>query len=156
MQKFNFQLNNKNIEVEAPEEMPLLWVLRDLLHLKGTKYGCGLGVCGICTIHLNDQAIRSCQIPIKACQGVSITTIEGLSKNNDHPIQQAWKMANVPQCGFCQPGQMMQAAAIFSNKAKPSAKEIEEQMSGVLCRCGTYPRIEKAIQMIIANDGSKN
>ncbi|UTA49670.1 (2Fe-2S)-binding protein [Simiduia sp. 21SJ11W-1] len=126
--------------------MPLLWVLRDLLQLTGTKYGCGKGLCGACTVHLNGSAVRSCSLPVSAAVGAEITTIEGLSAAGDHPLQQAWKAHKVPQCGYCQAGQIMSAAALLARNASPSRAQIQSAMSGNICRCGTYPRIESAIQ----------
>ena len=147
MTEFELTINGKNTRVSAQPDTPLLWVLRDFLNLKGTKYGCGLGICGICTIHLNGEAIRSCQIPIKAIGSKEITTIEGLSLKGEHPVQQAWEHAHVPQCGYCQTGQIMQAAAIFNKNPDPNTKEIESGMSTVLCRCGTYSRIKEAMEL---------
>ena len=126
--------------------MPLLWVLRDILRLTGTKYGCGLGVCGICTLHLDGKPVKSCLLPVREATGRRITTIEGLSENGDHAVQVAWAEADVPQCGYCQSGQIMQAAALLSAKRRPSDQDIDTAMSAVLCRCGTYPRIKKAIE----------
>lgn len=135
--------------VEAPGEMPLLWVLRDLLDMKGTKYGCGLGICGSCMIMVEGKAKTACLLPVQAVGKQAITTIEGLSGNNDHPIQQAWRTAHVPQCGYCQSGQIMRAAALLQEEPNPSPEQIEAAMSQVLCRCGTYPRIKEAIQSAI-------
>ncbi len=123
--------------------MPLLWFLRDVLDLTGTKFGCGMGLCGACTVHLNGAAVRSCQTPMKAAAGKSITTIEGLAH---HPVQAAWEKANVPQCGYCQSGQIMQAVALLKDKPKPSDKDIDDGMQGNICRCGTYQRIRAAIK----------
>jgi len=142
-------INGTIHEVNASPKMPLLWVLRDLLQLTGTKYGCGLGICGICTVQINGQAERSCQIPIENCLNQSITTIEGLSKDGQHPIQRAWRKAQVPQCGYCQGGQMMQAAALLKAHPNPDTEQVNHAMSTVLCRCGTYPRIQQAIQLAI-------
>lgn len=127
-------------------EMPLLWYLRDVLGLTGAKFGCGVGLCGACTVHVNGQAARSCVTPMREVATKEVTTIEGLEKDGLHPIQRAWMQMNVPQCGYCQVGQMMQAAAFLKNKKKPSDKEIEEAMSGNICRCGTYERIRAAIK----------
>lgn len=127
-------------------EMPLLWYLRDVLGLTGAKFGCGVGLCGACTVHVNGQAARSCVTPMSEVATKEVTTIEGLEKDGLHPIQRAWMQMNVPQCGYCQVGQMMQAAAFLKNKKKPSDKEIEEAMSGNICRCGTYERIRAAIK----------
>ena len=128
-------------------ETPLLWALRDTLGLIGTKYGCGIAVCGACTVHLDGQAVRSCSLPIKFAIEKKITTIEGLSENGDHPVQQAWVEKNVPQCGYCQPGQIMNAAALLKAIPNPSEQEIIQGMSGNICRCGTYNRIKEAIQL---------
>lgn len=139
-------INGKTREVQADPDTPLLWVLRDELGLTGTKYGCGMGLCGACTVHADGEAIRSCSIPISDVKGKKITTIEGLSPNGQHPVQKAWLAENVPQCGYCQPGQIMSAAALLARKkGKLTEAEIEEAMSGNLCRCGTYQRIQKAI-----------
>jgi len=132
--------------VEADPAMPLLWVLRDLLNLTGTKYGCGRGLCGACTVHLNGAAVRACQIPLSAVGGASVTTIEGLSPDRSHPVQRAWLAEQVPQCGYCQSGQIMQAAALLATRPRPSEGEIEAAMAGNICRCGTYPRIRRAIR----------
>ncbi|SMF42845.1 (2Fe-2S)-binding protein [Pseudobacteriovorax antillogorgiicola] len=145
MTRHKLFINNKNYEVEAPDEMPLLWVIRDLLDMKGTKFGCGKGLCGACTIHLNGSAIRSCSTPVAAAKGASITTIEGLSKDGDHPLQQAWQELSVPQCGYCQSGQLMSAAALLETNKKPKDSDIDAAMAGNICRCGTYPRIRKGI-----------
>jgi isoquinoline 1-oxidoreductase alpha subunit len=141
-----FTLNGKPTSIDADPQMPLLWAVRDLLQLTGTKYGCGLGVCGACTVHLDGQAIRSCATPMSVVEGKSITTIEGLSKSADHPVQKAWAEHNVPQCGYCQSGQMMSAAALLANNASPSDEDIDNFMQGNICRCGTYPRIKAAIK----------
>ena len=126
--------------------MPLLWYLRDELSLTGTKFGCGMGLCGCCTVHLNGEAVRSCVTPLKAVAGKKITTIEGLSATGTHPVQVAWEQHNVAQCGYCQPGQIMQAAALLQKTPKPTDAQIESAMDGNLCRCGTYPRIRMAIR----------
>ncbi len=128
--------------------MPLLWVIRDILELSGTKFGCGQGLCGSCTVHLNGTAIRSCVTPVAAAAGQALTTIEGLATDASHPLQKTWVELGVPQCGYCQPGQIMQAASLLQANAKPSAAEIEEAMAGNLCRCGTYTRIREAIQRV--------
>ncbi len=132
-------------EVDADPTTPLLWVLRDYLDMTGTKYGCGAGLCGACTVHLNGRAVRSCVTPLAAAEGQEITTIEGLSKDGDHPVQQAWAKHQVPQCGYCQPGQIMQAAALLAENPSPSSQEIDKAMEGNICRCGTYTRIKAAI-----------
>src|SRR5262249_17523486 len=139
-------VNGKEHEVTAPEEMPLLWVLRDLLGLTGTKYGCGMAQCGACTVHLAGQAVRSCVLPVGAVAGRPVTTIEGLSSGNLHAVQRAWIETDVVQCGYCQPGQIMAAAALLKIKRKPTDAEIDAAMSGNLCRCGTYQRIRAAVR----------
>jgi isoquinoline 1-oxidoreductase subunit alpha len=131
---------------EGDSEMPLLWYLRDVLQLTGTKFGCAMGLCGACTIHIDGTAQRSCQQPLKGAAGKSITTIEGLSEHGDHPLQMAWKEANVPQCGYCQAGQIMQAASLLKQHPKPSDEQIDSAMEGNICRCGTYQRIRGAIK----------
>lgn len=140
-----FTLNAARVSVDADEDMPLLWVVRDLFALTGTKYGCGQGLCGACTVHLDGVAVRSCQIPLRAVGDRSITTIEGLSSEGMHPVQRAWQELQVPQCGYCQPGQIMTAAAFLAQNATPTALEIDAAMRGNLCRCGTYPRIRRAV-----------
>lgn len=139
-------VNGKVYQVDADPDMPLLWVLRDLLGLRGTKFGCGKGLCGACTVHLEGKAVRSCQMPLSAALGVSVTTIEGLSVDASHPVQVAWRDHNVPQCGYCQSGQIMSASALLASNASPSDAQIDSAMSGNLCRCGTYPRIRAAIK----------
>jgi isoquinoline 1-oxidoreductase alpha subunit len=139
-------INGKATQFDGDPEMPLLWYLRDGLDLEGTKFGCGMGLCGACTVHVNGEAARSCLTPMKATAGKRITTIEGLSANGDHPVQRAWQTCNVPQCGYCQPGQMMQAAALLKSKPKPTDAEIDSAMQGNICRCGTYQRIRQAIK----------
>jgi aerobic-type carbon monoxide dehydrogenase small subunit (CoxS/CutS family) len=138
-------INGKSHQVDIPPETPLLWVIRDIVGLKGTKFGCGMGLCGSCTVHLDGDAIRSCLMPVSGAAGKKITTIEGLSQDGDHPVQKAWREINVPQCGYCQAGQIMQAAALLQKNPHPSEAEILEGMNGNLCRCGTYQRIKKAI-----------
>jgi len=140
-----FVLNGKPQTVDVSPEMPLLWVLRDTLKMTGTKFGCGLALCGACTVHIEGEAARSCVTPIANVAGKKITTIEGLSGDGTHPVQQAWMAINVPQCGYCQPGQIMSAVALLSKKASPSDAEIDDAMSGNICRCGTYQRIRQAI-----------
>ncbi len=132
---------------DGDPEMPLLWYLRDVLQLTGSKFGCGMGLCGACTVHVNGEAARSCLTPMSAAGGKEITTIEGLSQNGTHPVQRAWEEIQVPQCGYCQSGQIMQAAALLKQKPKPTDHDIENAMSGNICRCGTYQRIRQAIQV---------
>jgi len=145
MAQFALDVNGRRQIVEAEAEMPLLWVLRDLLNMTGTKYGCGIGLCGACTVHIDGSAIRSCQTPLSVAAGRQITTIEGLGEGQLHPVQQAWIAEQVPQCGYCQPGQMMSAAALLSHKPDPTDADIDDAMAGNLCRCATYFRIRKAI-----------
>jgi aerobic-type carbon monoxide dehydrogenase small subunit (CoxS/CutS family) len=139
-------VNGRARTVDAPADMPLLWVLRDVLGLKGTKYGCGMSVCGMCTVHVDGEATRSCVTPVGNVAGKRITTIEGLSKDGSHPVQRAWMDLDVPQCGYCQAGQIMAAAALLARTAKPTDSQIDQAMDGVLCRCGTYLRIREAIR----------
>ena len=140
------KINGKATKFEGDPEMPLLWYLRDELQYTGTKYGCGIGMCGACTVHVNGEAARSCLTPMKAAAGKSITTIEGLSPKGNHPLQVAWTAANVPQCGYCQSGQIMQAAALLKKTPKPNDRQIDDAMQGNICRCGTYQRIRQAIK----------
>ena len=146
MALFKLKINGKSQEVDVDPKTPMLWVLRDHLNLVGTKYGCGVAQCGACTVHLNGSATRSCQLPVSVVDDNEITTIEGLSEDADHPVQQAWLKIDVPQCGYCQAGQIMNAASLLKSNPKPSDEEIESAMSGNLCRCGTYTRIKKAIK----------
>ena len=145
MQQFTLRVNGNEQKVEVAPDTPLLWVLRDALELTGTKYGCGAGLCGACTVHLDGEATRSCVTPVSAASGKAITTIEGLSKDGTHPLQQAWIAVDVPQCGYCQSGQIMQAAALLAKNPHPSLHDIIDAMQGNLCRCGTYHRIRRAI-----------
>jgi isoquinoline 1-oxidoreductase alpha subunit len=138
-------VNGKPVTVDVPGDMPLLWVLRDALDLRGTKYGCGIAQCGACTVHLDGRAVRSCQTRISAAAGARVTTIEGLSPDGAHPLQQAWQELDVPQCGYCQAGQIMSAAALLATKPKPTDADIDAAMNGNLCRCATYLRIRQAI-----------
>jgi aerobic-type carbon monoxide dehydrogenase small subunit (CoxS/CutS family) len=138
-------INGQAHDVDVAGDTPLLWVLRDTLGLTGTKYGCGVALCGACTVHVDGAPIRSCSTPVEAVAGKPITTIEGLSANRSHPVQQAWIEIDVPQCGYCQSGQIMSAAALLAKNPAPSDADIDQAMSGNLCRCGTYPRIRKAI-----------
>ena len=151
IKKFTVRINKKSHTVEVDENMPLLWVLRDILDMKGTKYGCGVGTCCACTVHLDGNAVRSCQLPISALAKQEITTIEGLAAKGDHPVQKAWLDVDVAQCGYCQSGQIMSAAALLQNTPKPTEEDIENFMSGNICRCGTYTRIKKAIQQAAAS-----
>ena len=141
----SFILNGKSQSVDVDPQMPLLWVLRDTLNMTGTKFGCGMALCGACTVHINGEATRSCITPISAVSGKKITTIEGLSEDGNHPVQQAWVEIDVPQCGYCQCGQIMSAAALLTKKPNPTDSDIDDFMSGNICRCGTYQRIRKAI-----------
>jgi len=145
MKGIAFQLNGRSVRIEVEPEKPLLWVLRDDLGLTGTKYGCGMAICGCCTVHLDGDAIRSCVTPMSRVEGKRVTTIEGLSSDLSHPVQKAWMEIQVPQCGYCQPGQMMSAACLLAQKSQPNDTDIADAMSGNLCRCGTYQRIRQAI-----------
>jgi aerobic-type carbon monoxide dehydrogenase small subunit (CoxS/CutS family) len=140
-------VNGEPRELDVDPATPLLWVLRDTLGLTGTKYGCGIAVCGICTVHVDGEPRRACVTPLSAVAGKGITTIEGLSADNSHAVQRAWIALDVPQCGYCQPGQIMTAAALLANKPDPSDAEIDQAMAGVLCRCGTYLRIRRAVKL---------
>ena len=141
-----FQVNGKAVTAQAEPDTPLLWVIRDELNMTGTKFGCGAGLCGACTVHLDGTPVRSCQIPLSAVAGKKIATIESLSSNNQHPLQVAWIKHDVPQCGYCQSGQLMSAAALLRGNKNPSDADIDAAMSGNICRCGTYPRIKAAIK----------
>jgi aerobic-type carbon monoxide dehydrogenase small subunit (CoxS/CutS family) len=143
-------LNGKDATLDVDADMPLLWVLRDTLGLTGTKFGCGMALCGACTVHLEDAPVRSCVTPVSAAEGKRVTTIEGLSRDNSHPVQRAWIELDVPQCGYCQSGQIMSAAALLEQTPQPSDAEIEQAMSGNICRCGTYQRIRAAIHRAAA------
>ena len=145
MSNVTFILNNKRTTVDVDPEKPLLWVLREDLSLTGTKYGCGMAICGCCTVHLDGDSIRSCVTPMSRVEGKRVTTIEGLSGDLSHPVQRAWREIQVPQCGYCQPGQMMSAACLLALNPKPTDTDIVDAMSGNLCRCGTYQRVRKAI-----------
>ena len=138
-------VNGQSMDFDGSGEMPLLWFLRDVAGLTGAKFGCGRGLCGACTVHVNGGAVRSCVLPMSAMEGAQITTIEGLAGEQDHPVQVAWAENNVPQCGYCQPGQIMQAVAVLEQNPKPNDEDISNAMSGNICRCGTYERIRKAI-----------
>jgi len=148
MPKYKLTINETKHEVDVADDMPLLWVLRDTLGLVGTKYGCGIAQCGACTIHINGSAARSCSIPISAVADKKITTIEGLDAEHSHPLQKAWKEFDVPQCGYCQAGQIMSAAALLKKNANPTDADIDNAMTGNLCRCGTYTRIKAAIKSV--------
>ncbi|MDQ3799886.1 MAG: (2Fe-2S)-binding protein [Acidobacteriota bacterium] len=145
MKTIVISVNEKKHAVNVEADTPLLWVLRDTLGLTGTKFGCGLGVCGACTIHINGEAVRACTVPVAEVGNGKITTIEGLSKNGEHPVQRAWLAEEVAQCGYCQPGQIMQACALLAKNKKPTDAQIDEAMKDNICRCGTYQRIRKAI-----------
>lgn len=144
----NLEINGKKYDVDVDADVPLLWVIRERLMLTGTKFGCGIGMCGSCTVHLDGKAVRSCQTPVGTAQGKKITTIEGLPEN--HPVKRAWVKEQVPQCGYCQSGQIMQAAALLAEDPHPKDAKIVEQMNGNLCRCGTYVRIKSAIRLASA------
>lgn len=153
MAKYSITVNRKSYEVEAEADVPLLWVLRDYLGLKGTKFGCGIASCGVCTIHLNGNPVRSCQLRISAIPKNShVTTIEGVSEKILHPVQKAWIELQVPQCGYCQSGQIMSAVALLKRKPNPTDEDIDSALTGNLCRCGTYDRIRKAIHLAAKND----
>jgi isoquinoline 1-oxidoreductase alpha subunit len=145
MAQYNLQINGRTYEADVEADTPLLWVLRDNLGLVGTKFGCGVAQCGACTVHLNGSVARSCTLPVSAVGTNKITTIEGLSANGDHPVQLAWNEVDVPQCGYCQAGQIMAAAALLNKTPKPTADQIDNAMNGNICRCGTYHRVREAI-----------
>ncbi|MFD2036138.1 (2Fe-2S)-binding protein [Belliella marina] len=147
MANYNLRINGKNYEVDVEEDTPLLWVLRDHLGLVGTKYSCGIAQCGACTVHINGEATFSCVLPISSIENDKITTIEGLSENGDHPVQKAWNEVDVAQCGYCQAGQIMNAASFLKKTPKPSLEEIDEAMNRNLCRCGTYHKIREAVAL---------
>lgn len=151
MALYNLNINGKQREVDVDSDTPLLWVLRDHLNLVGTKYGCGVAMCGACTVHLNGVAMRSCSLPVSTVGNQPVTTIEGLSEKGDHPVQKAWLEIDVPQCGYCQTGQIMNAAALLEANPAPTDEEIDAAMNGNICRCGTYTRIKKAIKTVAAN-----
>ncbi|MFJ2990622.1 (2Fe-2S)-binding protein [Collimonas sp. NPDC087041] len=150
-----FNLNGKKVSVEAEPDTPLLWVIRDEIGLTGTKFGCGVALCGACTVHLDGQPIRSCQTPVSAVASKKVSTIESLSNDNSHPLQKAWIAHDVPQCGYCQSGQLMSAAALLATNKNPSDTDIENAMSGNICRCGTYNRIRAAIKSAAAEMRNK-
>lgn len=147
MPKYKLQVNGKTNEVDVASDTPLLWVLRDHLGLVGTKYGCGIGQCGACTVHMDGVAMKSCLLPVSSIETSKITTIEGLSEKGDHPLQQAWNEVDVPQCGYCQAGQIMTAAALLKQNPHPTIDQIEGTMHGNICRCGAYHRIREAIKL---------
>lgn len=146
-----FQLNGEPVSLDLPDDTPLLWAIRDNIGMTGTRFGCGIGLCGACTVHLNGRATRSCITPIASVRGQEITTIEGLDSNGRHPLQQAWIEAQVPQCGYCQSGQIMQAASLLREFPQPTDEQIDQQMSGNLCRCMAYVRIRHAIHLAAGN-----
>jgi isoquinoline 1-oxidoreductase alpha subunit len=152
---YSLTVNGKPTTVDVPAAMPLLWVLRDVLDLKGSKFGCGMALCGACTVHLDGAAVRSCMLPIAAAAGKKVTTIEGLSEDGSHPLQRAWTEIDVPQCGYCQAGQIMSAAALLAQKPKPTDADIDAAMAGNLCRCATYTRIREAIHQAAAQPPKK-
>ena len=147
MSKYDLKVNGKVYSINVSDDTPLLWVLRDHLNLLGTKYGCGIGQCGACTVHIDGSPVKSCLTYLPQIVGKSVTTIEGLSEHNDHPVQEAWKEIDVPQCGYCQAGQIMTAAAFLEKNPDPSNKEIRNAMHGNICRCASYKRIEKAVEV---------
>jgi aerobic-type carbon monoxide dehydrogenase small subunit (CoxS/CutS family) len=155
MADFTLRVNGSEHKVSVPPETPLLWVLRDTLQMTGTKFGCGAGLCGACTVHLDGSATRSCSTPVSQASGKNITTIEGLSANGLHVLQEAWITEEVPQCGYCQPGQIMSAAALLAKSSQPTDDQITQAMSGNLCRCGTYDRIRRAIHRAAGNGGGR-
>jgi isoquinoline 1-oxidoreductase alpha subunit len=146
---YTLNVNGKSTTVDVPADMPLLWVLRDVLNLRGTKYGCGIGACGACTVHINGRAVRSCQTRVSTVTS-AVTTIEGLSADGTHPVQQAWQEIDVAQCGYCQAGQIMSAVALLQQKSKPSDTDVDQAMNGNICRCGTYLRIRQAVHRAAA------
>lgn len=150
---FNLNINGKKRQVDVAPDTPMLWVLRDHVNLVGTKFGCGIAQCGACTVHLDGAAIRSCSVPVSAIEGKAITTIEGLSEKGDHPLQEAWIEHDVPQCGYCQAGQIMSAAALLKDNPNPSDADIDSAMNGNICRCGTYIRVKAAIKTAAKNMG---
>ena len=147
MPTFNLKINNKTLSVEADMDTPLLWVLRDKLDMVGAKFGCGIGQCGACTVHVDGNAMRSCLLQVSQAEGMNITTIEGLSENGDNPVQQAWKEVDVPQCGYCQAGQIMTASAFLDKNPNPTQSEIRNAMHGNICRCAAYNSIEEAVKV---------
>jgi isoquinoline 1-oxidoreductase subunit alpha len=156
MANITFTLNGSSQTVDVVPEMPLLWVLRDVIGLTGTKFGCGMSLCGACTVHLDGQPVRSCSTPVKSVAGKRVVTIEGLSPNGTHPVQRAWMEVDVPQCGYCQSGQVMSAAALLARKPKPTDADIDEAMRGNLCRCGTYQSVRAAVQRAAELSGGRS
>jgi isoquinoline 1-oxidoreductase alpha subunit len=156
MANIAFTLNGTSQTVDVVPEMPLLWVLRDVIGLTGTKFGCGMALCGACTVHLDGQPVRSCSTPVKSVAGKRVVTIEGLSANGTHPVQRAWMDVDVPQCGYCQSGQVMSAAALLARKPKPTDADIDEAMRGNLCRCGTYQSVRAAVQRAVELAGGRS
>ncbi|HLQ76881.1 MAG TPA: (2Fe-2S)-binding protein [Terriglobia bacterium] len=152
---YTLKINGKSQTVDVPAEMPMLWVLRDTLNMKGTKFGCGIGACGACTIHVDGVAVRGCQTQVSTVGTKTVTTIEGLSADGTHALQKAWQQVDVPQCGYCQAGQIMSAAALLAKTPKPSDAQINTAMTGNICRCGTYLRIREAIHIAAGNAGAK-
>ena len=156
MANITFTLNGTSHTVDVVPEMPLLWVLRDVIGLTGTKFGCGMALCGACTVHLDGQSVRSCSTPIRSVAGKRVVTIEGLSPNGTHPVQRAWMEVDVPQCGYCQSGQVMSAAALLASKPKPTDADIDNAMAGNLCRCGTYQSVRAAVQRAVELAGGRS
>ena len=154
--KLDLNVNGKSVSVDVPADMPLLWVLRDVLDMPGTKFGCGVGQCGACTVHLRGRAMKSCQVPVSNAAGAPIVTIEGLSATGTHPLQLAWKEIDVPDCGYCQGGQIMAAAALLATTPDPTDTQIDAAMNGNLCRCGTYLRIREGIHRAVATAANAN
>jgi isoquinoline 1-oxidoreductase alpha subunit len=153
---FTLNVNNKTTTVDVPGEMPLLWVLRDVLNLKGTKFGCGIAQCGACTVHLRGRPVRACMTPVSSAANAPITTIEGLSADGTHPLQVAWQEIDVPQCGYCQAGQIMSAAALLTTTPRPTDADIDRAMNGNICRCGTYSRVRQAIHKAASMTPARN
>ena len=151
MPNYTLKVNGEQVTVTVDAETPLLWILRDELNMVGTKFGCGIAQCGSCTVHVDNAAVRSCSLPVSSISGESITTIEGLSENGTHPVQQAWKEIDVPQCGYCQAGQIMTASAFLKENLNPTKEDIREAMHGNICRCASYNRIEKAVELAAKN-----
>jgi|TARA_B110000046_G_scaffold50403_1_gene56218 isoquinoline 1-oxidoreductase alpha subunit len=151
MPNYTLKVNGEQVTVTVDADTPLLWILRDELNMVGTKFGCGIAQCGSCTVHVDNAAVRSCSLPVSSISGESITTIEGLSENGTHPVQEAWKEIDVPQCGYCQAGQIMTASAFLKENSNPTKDEIREAMHGNICRCASYNRIEKAVELAAKN-----